>query len=276
MTAVLVPLVLAWVDRPGPGQLPAADGPHQQATLETVPQWTRGAAMLSWRFWSVTAPFALAFTSQVGFIVHQVAFLSPSLGRSGAGTAVAIMTTMAVVGRLLLGTVVDRLDQRLASAASLRSQAAALLVMTLTESSAALYLACAVYGLSVGNIITFPPLIVQREFDAASYGMLVGLSTAVGQLISSLGPVLVGVVRDVSGSYAVGSFGLYRAQPRGHRPDPDATEKAAGVGRRLRRRGPDATCWRADLSRWNEVMGAETQADVEAIKQSIGLLRRHL
>jgi MFS family permease len=203
MTAVLVPLVLAWVDRPGPGQLPAADGPHDQATLETVPQWTRGAAMLSWRFWSVTAPLALAFTSQVGFIVHQVAFLSPSLGRSGAGTAVAIMTTMAVVGRLLLGTVVDRLDQRLASAASLGSQAAALLVMTLTESGAALYLACAVYGLSVGNIITFPPLIVQREFEAASYGMLVGLSTAVGQLISSLGPVLVGAARDLAGSYAV-------------------------------------------------------------------------
>jgi cyanate permease len=91
----------------------------------------------------------------------------------------------------------------LASAASLGSQAAALLVMTLTESSAALYLACAVYGLSVGNIITFPPLIAQREFDAASYGMLVGLSTAVGQLISSLGPVLVGAARDLAGSYAV-------------------------------------------------------------------------
>jgi hypothetical protein len=28
--------------------------------------------------------------------------------------------------------------------------------------------------------------------------------------------------------------------------------------------------------RWNEIMRAETQADVEAIKQSIGLLRRHL
>jgi cyanate permease len=203
MAAVLVPLVIAWVDRPNSAQASGADGSSAQASLATVQQWTKGAALRSWPFWSVTAPFALAFASQVGFIVHQVAFLSPSLGRGGAGIAVAIMTGMAVVGRLALGTVVDRLDQRVASAVSLGSQAAALLVMMLTESSAALYLACAVYGFSVGNIITFPPLIVQREFDAASYGMLVGLSTAVGQLVSSLGPVLVGAIRDLAGSYPV-------------------------------------------------------------------------
>jgi predicted MFS family arabinose efflux permease len=203
MAAVLVPLVLAWVDAPRDAQPPAASASHERVAIEDRPQWTKGAALRSWPFWSVTAPFALAFASQVGFIVHQVAFLAPSLGRGGAGSAVAVMTAMAVVGRLVLGTVVDRLDQRAASAASLASQAAALLVMTQTDNGAALYAACAVYGFSVGNIITFPPLIVQREFDAASYALVVGLSTAVCQLISSLGPVLVGAARDLAGSYAV-------------------------------------------------------------------------
>jgi MFS family permease len=203
MITVLVPLVLAWADRPCVGQLPTARVPNERVATETGPWWTKSAALRSWPFWSVTAPFALAFTSQVGFIVHQVAFLTPSLGRSGAGTAVAIMTAMAVIGRLVLGAVVDRLDQRAASAASLTTQALALLVMTLTGDDAVLYLACAVYGFSVGNVITFPPLIVQREFDAVAYGMLVGLSSAVCQLISSLGPVVVGAARDLAGSYAV-------------------------------------------------------------------------
>ena len=201
MTVVLVPLVLAWVDPPTAGRLPAAGERSEPASVETTARWTKRAALHSWRFWSVTAPFALAFTSQVGFIVHQVAFLSPNLGPSGAGTAVAIMTSMAVIGRLVLGTVVDRLDQRAATAASLASQAGALVAMTLTENHAVLYLAGAVYGLSVGNVITFPPLIVQREFAASAYGMLVGLSSAVCQLTSSLGPVLVGAARDLAGSY---------------------------------------------------------------------------
>ena len=103
MTVVLVPLVLAWVDPPSAGRLPAAGERSEPAGAETAAQWSKRAALRSWRFWSVTAPFALAFTSQVGFIVHQVAFLSPSLGPSGAGTAVAIMTSMAVIGRLVLG-----------------------------------------------------------------------------------------------------------------------------------------------------------------------------
>ncbi len=61
--------------------------------------------------------------------------------------------------------------------------------------------ACAVYGFSVGNLITFPSLIIQREFDAASFGLLVGLSTAITQFTYAFGPGLLGLVRDLSGSY---------------------------------------------------------------------------
>ena len=64
-----------------------------------------------------------------------------------------------------------------------------------------LLIACAVYGFSVGNVITFPALIVQREFEAAAFGMLIGLSTGIGQFTYAFGPGLLGVVRDVSGGY---------------------------------------------------------------------------
>jgi cyanate permease len=73
--------------------------------------------------------------------------------------------------------------------------------MTLTADTAALLAACAVYGFPVGNLITFPALIIQREFDPASFGMLVGLSTAITQFTYASGPGLLGLVRDVSGSY---------------------------------------------------------------------------
>ena len=33
--------------------------------------WTRGTALRSRKFWSVTAPFAMALTAQVGFLVHR-------------------------------------------------------------------------------------------------------------------------------------------------------------------------------------------------------------
>ena len=164
-------------------------------------RWTRASALRSPLFWSVSAPFSLSLMSQAGFLVHLIAFLEPSMGRNTAGLAVAITTAMAIVGRLTLGVIADRADQRIASALSLASQAAALGVMTQTTDTAMLLGACAVYGFSVGNLITFPALIIQREFEAASFGMLVGLSTAITQFTYAFGPGLLGLVRDATGTY---------------------------------------------------------------------------
>jgi MFS family permease len=177
--------------------------PHTEADNATALQgsWTRSSALRSPIFRGITAFTALALFSQAGFLVHQIALLEPIIGRTTTGLAVAITTAMAIVGRLLLGTVVDRLNQRLASALSLLSQAAALAVMTQSADAQVLLAACAVYGFSVGNLITFPSLILQREFEAASFGMLIGLSTAVSQFTYAFGPGILGALRDASGGY---------------------------------------------------------------------------
>jgi cyanate permease len=172
------------------------------ATQAAFPQGrTRTGALRSPAFWSVSAPFSIALLSQAGLLVHLIAVLEPSIGRNLAGIAVAITTAMAIVGRLVLGTIADRANQRRASALSLGSQAAALAVMTQTANAHVLLAACAVYGFSVGNLITFPALIIQREFDAAAFGMLIGLSTAITQFTYAFGPGLLGLVRDLSGGY---------------------------------------------------------------------------
>ena len=48
--------------------------------------------------------------------------------------------------------------------------------MIVTVDARALYVACGIFGFSVGSLITLPSLIVQREFDAASFGLLLGLT----------------------------------------------------------------------------------------------------
>lgn len=195
----MVPLAIKFLGTPPP----RTTDPQFSTTGTPVvaAAWTRASALRSPAFWSVSAPFSLSLLSQAGFLVHLIAFLEPTIGRNTAGIAVAITTAMAIVGRLVLGTFADRTNQRLASALSLGAQAAALGVMTQTTDTNTLLAACAVYGFSVGNLITFPALIIQREFDAAAFGMLVGLSTAITQFTYAFGPGLIGVVRDLSGSY---------------------------------------------------------------------------
>ena len=168
-----------------------------------VTPYGRGAAVRDVRFWGVAAPFALGLTAQVGFLTHQVALLAPRLGATEAGLAVSVTGAMALIGRVGLGVVIDAVEVRWATAAVLASQAAALLLLALAgpASRPATYVACAVFGLSVGNLITLPALVVQREFPAASFGTVIGLSTAIGQVTYAFGPALVGLVHDATGGY---------------------------------------------------------------------------
>ena len=163
----------------------------------------RGQVFRSMPFWTITVPFSMALLAQVGFIVHQISYLDPLIGRERASFAVSLMTAMAAVGRLVIGAVIDRLDQRKVSAVSFASQALALLVLINTRNEYVMYACCALFGFSVGNAITLPSLIVQREFSTAAFGVLVSLVIAICQFTYAFGPGIIGLIRDFTGSYTL-------------------------------------------------------------------------
>jgi MFS family permease len=168
--------------------------------------WTRSRALRSPAFWVISAPFSIGLLSQAAFLVHQIAFIEISIGRVNAGISVSVMTAMAITGRLVMGSLVDRIDLRKFTALSFGSQAIALIAMTQTTNMLPLFALCAIYGFSVGNLITLPSLIVQREFSPAAFGMIVALSTAISQFTYAFGPGLIGAVRDAAVNYTPALF----------------------------------------------------------------------
>jgi len=201
MLVVLVPIVALLVGRP----------PHHAGPVRAVAAPSsiaiRKAALRNVGFLSVAIAFALVLFAQVGFIVHLISFLDPVVGRQSAAVAVAFLTAMAMFGRIVFSTVIDRLNQRLASALSFLSQAMALVVIINSHNALVLIAASAVFGFSVGNLITLPSLIVQREFPAAHFGVLISLITAITQVTYAFGPGVVGLLRDLSGSYTLPFYG---------------------------------------------------------------------
>jgi MFS family permease len=152
----------------------------------------------------VGLPFALAIAAQVGFIVHMVAFLLPLLGAAGTSLAVTCSSLAAMFGRLALGTVIDRLPRRGTTAVCLLSQACGLgLLLAMPHAAAAVYLGIVLFGLSVGNLITLPAVIVHAEFPRASFGLVIGLSGAIMQFALAFGPGVFGVLHDATGGYDV-------------------------------------------------------------------------
>jgi predicted MFS family arabinose efflux permease len=193
LLAILIPAVL----------LGLRGAPRQLSRARAAASFTRRDMLRSPQFRSIAAFYALALIAQVGFIVHQVAFLTPRLGTAGAAGAVAAASVAAMLGRIGLGTVIDRLNQRRVAALCVTSQAVALLAMLAWPATpAVLYGGCILFGLSVGNVITFPALIVQREFPAAAFGSVVAMAYAIGQFAFAFAPALLGIVHDQAGGYA--------------------------------------------------------------------------
>ncbi|AWL99957.1 MFS transporter [Bradyrhizobium amphicarpaeae] len=199
MVVLVLPVVVVFIG--WPAATSPVSGGRTSGGSSTVPSHSRKTLLANAAFWTMVLPIAIAVLAQMGFIIHQVSFLEPLIGRSAAGFAVTIMAGMAVVGRLSLGLFVDRLDPRLACAASMTSQAVALFVLLQSTSPTMLLLCCAVYGFSIGNMITFPPLIIQREIGAGAFAAAMGLGTSISGIVSAFGPGIVGLVRSATGSY---------------------------------------------------------------------------
>lgn len=193
--AIAISLVCLWVDR-------NPDMPLSSASSR--PLFARGekwAVLSSASFWSIALPFALGVAVQVGVIAHLVSVLEPRMGRADAGSAVALVSVSAFVGRFAFSFVIDRLAPRSATSILLFVQAVSLGALSITESPALIYIACIGFGIGVGNLITLPAIVIQRECEAAHFSLVSGLVTATMGFAWALTPVMIGLLRDVSGDY---------------------------------------------------------------------------
>src|SRR5687768_10154816 len=105
----------------------------------------RGDALRTWRFWSVSLPFAFGLAAQVGVLTHMVALVTPVLGAGGAARAVSTTTAAALIGRLLAGLVIDRLNKRVIASATLAIQIIGLGLLAWAPSAVVVYAACGLF-----------------------------------------------------------------------------------------------------------------------------------
>jgi MFS family permease len=176
-------------------------GDEATAAVETGEAMSRLAILREPRYLTMAGGFSLAMLAQISFIAHQVAFLVPTLGLKSAGIAVSATSFAALVGRISVGLIIDKVDRRGATAAILCVQITSMIVLLSSTSITGLYVGCLLFGFGVGNLITLPGLIVQQEFHRRDFARAVSLNVAITQLAAAIGPTILGVLHDLSGDY---------------------------------------------------------------------------
>jgi MFS family permease len=171
------------------------------SSAREAPRWRLGATLRHRGFIGISLPFALGLTAQVGFLTHQMAYLAPLIGAAFAGWAIGATAFAAILGRIATGFVVDRADRRAISCANFLVQALAMTILATSNDAWALFLGCVLFGLGVGNVVSLPGLIVQREFPREHFSRIVSLVVAINQFTFAFGPSLLGELEYVSGGY---------------------------------------------------------------------------
>jgi MFS transporter, OFA family, oxalate/formate antiporter len=117
-------------------------------------------------------------------------------------TALSALGGGSLTGRVVMGTVSDWIGRRPALAVSLALQVVSFAGLALPTGATSLLAAAALYGFAYGAVTALMPALVADFFGPTHAGSLVGLIFGIAGPTSSLGPVLGGLVFDLSGGYA--------------------------------------------------------------------------
>jgi len=165
-------------------------------------------AIRSRYFWIITATFVLALLTQVGGISHQFKLIAERIDPSLAALGVACLAGASMVGRLIGGWLLSKLDQSKFTLGLLLFQAVSLICLSQADSPAGLIVFSILFGATVGNILMMLPLLLAEAFGVVNYARIYALSQGLTTLGVASGPAMVGLVHDWAGGYGGGYLAI--------------------------------------------------------------------
>lgn len=162
-----------------------------------------GLALVARRplFWVVTGACGLTLGAQVGFLQHQINFLSIDVTVVVASLVVTVTVFAGALGRFLFGWLSARSHPRLLLAACSTLQAMGLIGMVVAPEFPGRAAASIGIGFVVGAIVMLPPILVRFLFGSRDFGQVYGLTNVALYIGMGSGPWITGVIHDAAGSY---------------------------------------------------------------------------
>ena len=187
---------------------PSVQSSRSEDTGSGTRDFTAREALRTRAFWLLSLGHAFALFIVQAVIVHAIAHLTEALGYSltQAALVFTLVTVMQIAGVALGWVVGDRYDKRLISAACMLMHAGALLLLTFAAlAPLPMVIAFALlHGVAWGLRGPFMQALRADYFGRSAIGMILGLSFMVLMIGQIGGPMIAGVMADITGSYRAG------------------------------------------------------------------------
>ena len=199
-------LLPAWFLMPGgsaASRLAASPGHSPAAEPEGAPVWKQRD------FWLIALGLGIVMAANSAFLSAIVAH-GTDKGLS-LGEATAIISTLsgsAVLGKLVIGALTDRIDPRWLFIFVIMVNIFLLAVVIAWPSYPNLLSAAALSGPALGGVVPLWTVIVGRRFGLAQMGRAMGVMSSAIMPLNLLALYLVGSLFDATGSY-VAAFELF-------------------------------------------------------------------
>jgi len=180
---------------------------HAQATTGPAtpePHFTRAQALRSTAFWLLALYTVLVFPVQAGVSLHQAPHLiERGLTPLAAASVISFFSVMSALASIAVGLVPRRIPVRVIMAACAAFAAIGAYALTLISTPLQASIAAGIFGLGIGGVLTVLPLAWAEYFGRRSYGAIRGVALSLQVLAQAAGPVVSGLLRDISGTYTL-------------------------------------------------------------------------
>ncbi len=163
---------------------------------------TIGAAMRSAAFWLLAAITVLSAFSENGLVTNLAAILTEhGVTVQAAALALSVRGGAGIVARLGVGILVDRFSAQRIQTVVLALAAAGTLVLAFAGSTSVALAGAALLGIGLGSEADVAPYLMARYFGRKHFSVLYGLTWTAYAVGGGTGPVVVGHLFDMAGSY---------------------------------------------------------------------------
>ncbi len=169
-------------------------------------EFTTREALRTSAFWLLSLGHGFALLIVYAVNVHAIAHMKEDLGYSVAEASLVITLMVAAqIGGVLLGWVIgDRFQKRMIAACCMLMHALGLLMLTYATGPAMLVIFALAHGGAWGLRGPMMQAIRADYFGRRSIGMILGLSSMVIVIGQIGGPMVAGMLADLTGNYRAG------------------------------------------------------------------------